>query len=264
MAPAWVKAVKLRTKIGRHGIGPGKRLRRTLERRRGRRLVLCMLLPWSVLAGTSEASDRARAFVSEVDAFFKTSERTRVFLLWDSTRNHTTDTIDNEFGLHLDLTLKPAFRSDLQGADWARNRYLWTRVGYQQLGSPDSRGFGPTERRAIAELTGRIPLPQEVWLVNRGRIDLRDLGGELSKRARFRVGIEREFNLGDVENVWYAQGEIFYDTRYGTWHRQLYQVGAEIEISKHWRIEPYFSRQNDSRSDSGNVDTLGLALKYFH
>jgi len=62
----------------------------------------------------------------------------------------------------------------------------------------------------------------------------------------------------------YAQAEIFYDTRFDCWNRQLYQAGAEIELAKRWRIEPYLARQNDSRSTSGNVDRAGLVLKYYH
>lgn len=222
------------------------------------------LLAYAVLAVQAWAEDRQQAFVPEVDAYVKLSDRTRLFLLGDVTRSATAGSTEGEFGVHLDLTLKPALRPDLHEADWARNRYLWTRVGYLQLGSPDNRGFGPTERRVIVELTGRIPLPQEVWLVNRGRVDLRDLGDEFSKRFRYRLGFEREFALGGVVTVPYAQAEAFYDTRYSTWNRQLHQVGAEVEISKRWRIEPYVSHQNDSRSTSGNLDTLGLVLKYFH
>lgn len=255
--------MKLRAQVDFPDAWKGKRRVRISEISRGRRLVFFALLAGSALFGPVRAADHERAFVPEIDVFIKTSDLTRAFLLWDSTRVQGTDLTENEFGVHLDMTLKPVLRPNLREADWARNRYLWTRVGYLQLGSPDNRGFGPTERRAIAELTGRVPLPQQVWLINRARLDLRDLGGEFSKRARFRVGIEREFNLGGVVIVPYAQAEVFYDTRFSAWNRELYQVGTEIEISKHWRIEPYVYRQNDSRSPSGNLDTLGLALKYF-
>ena len=131
------------------------------------------------------------------------------------------------------------------------------------LGSPDGGASGPTERRAIAEVTGRVALPQAVWLVNRARVDLRDLDGEFSQRYRLRIGVEREFVVDGVVLVPYAQAETFYDTRYDTWNRQLYQAGAEIELSKAWRIEPYVARQNDSRSTAGNVDRFGLVLKFY-
>jgi hypothetical protein len=61
----------------------------------------------------------------------------------------------------------------------------------------------------------------------------------------------------------YLQTETFYDTRFNTFNRQLYQAGVEIELTKHWRIEPYFARQNDSRSASGNANRFGLVLKSY-
>lgn len=218
----------------------------------------------AALAAQARADDRQREFVPELNAYANLSNRTRLFVLGDVTRNTTADSTEGEFGVHLDYTLKPIFRPELRDADWERNRYLWTRVGYVQLSTPDQRSSGPTERRGILELTGRIPLPQEFWLVQRGRVDLRDIGGESSQRYRYRLGVEREFTVNGVVMVPYAQAEIFYDTRFDSWNRQLYQAGAEIELAKHWRIEPYLARQNDSRSTSGNVDRAGLVLKYYH
>jgi len=40
-------------------------------------------------------------------------------------------------------------------------------------------------------------------------------------------------------------------------------VGAEIAIDDRWRIEPYFARRNDQRSEPAHVNAIGLALKYF-
>lgn len=218
----------------------------------------------AALIAPARADDRQREFVPEANAYVKLSDRTRLFLLGDVTRNLTAGTAEGEYGAHLDYTLKPVLRPELHEANWERNRYLWTRVGYVQLGSPDKGSSGPTERRGIVELTGRMPLPQEVWLVLRGRVDLRDLGGEHSQRYRYRLGIERELSVSGVVMVPYAQAEIFYDTRYDSWNRHLYQAGVEIELAKQWRIEPYLALQNDSRSSSGNVNRAGLVLKYYH
>jgi hypothetical protein len=41
------------------------------------------------------------------------------------------------------------------------------------------------------------------------------------------------------------QAECFYHTRYHGWARELYQVGAEIGISRHFRVEPSVARQVD-------------------
>jgi len=228
------------------------------------RLLVLTLVAFAELAGPVRADERQREFVPEANAFVNLSDRARLFLLADATRNTTADTNETEYGIHLDYTLEPIFRPELREADWERNRYFWTRVGYAQLGTPDKARAGPAERRGIVELTGRMPLPRDVWLVHRGRVDLRDIGGESSQRYRYRLGIEREFSVSGVVMVPYAQAEIFYDTRFDSWNRQLYQVGAEIELSKRWRAEPYLARQNDSRSTSGNVDRAGLVLKYYH
>ena len=109
-----------------------------------------------------------------------------------------------------------------------------------------------------------MPLPQQLWLVNRVHVDLRVIDSEFSQRCRLRMGIEREFTVDGVVMVPYAQAETFYDTRYDTWNRQLYQAGVEVELSKAWRVETYLARQNDSRSASANADIFGLVLKYYH
>jgi len=108
-----------------------------------------------------------------------------------------------------------------------------------------------------------VPLTNEFWLVNRARVDLRDIDGTNSERYRLRFGVEREFTAGGRAVVPYAPAEAFYDTRFDTWNRQLYQFGAEIELSNRWRIEPYYARQNDTRSSPAQIDRIGLVLKYF-
>ena len=232
---------------------------------RGRSSAIALaLLANSLLEGSARAGDYVREFVPEVNAFVNLSDQTRLFLLGDVTRNLTTDRTEGEAGAHLDFTLKPVLRPRLRDADWVRDRYLWARVGYAVLTSPDKRGTGPEERRGILEITGRVPLPNDFWLVNRGRVDLRDIQGESSQRYRLRLGMEREFTASGVAIVPYAQAEVFYDTRYDVWNRQLYQIGAEVALAKQWRVEPYYARQHDSRSSVERVDRLGFVLKYFH
>jgi hypothetical protein len=62
----------------------------------------------------------------------------------------------------------------------------------------------------------------------------------------------------------YAQAEFSYDTRFDAWTQQVYQFGAEIELTKRWRIEPYYARQKNTRSSPALTDRLGLVLKYYH
>jgi len=217
----------------------------------------------SALASPLLAEGDRREVVPEVDAFVKVSDRTRVFLYGSVTRELTEDVTDGEAGAHLDFTLKPILRSSYRQGDWERERYLWMRVGYVVAGDLDNRSDGSTEHRGVFEVTARLPLPHEIWLVNRFRLDLRDVNDKSSKRYRYRLGIQREFSVGGQVWVSYAEGENFYDTRYDAWTRQLYQAGMEIALTKTWRIESYFAHQNDQRSESGNLNRIGLVLKYY-
>ena len=218
--------------------------------------VLALLLPPPALAQA-----QVKALAPEFNAYVKVSDQTRLYLLGDLSIYRPDAPTDGELGVHLDVTLVPRLRSGLREADWARERYLWTRIGYTVSGAVN--GQGPVERRGILELTARVELPEEVWLVNRARLDVRDIDGVASQRYRLRIGVEREFTPGGVPTVPYAQAETFYDTRTGSWNRQLYQTGVEVELSNAWRYEVYFSRQVDSRAPSANVATLGLVLKHY-
>ena len=211
----------------------------------------------------ARAGDTRTEFVPQVQAYLKLSDRTRLFLLGSLSQGLSESTTTGVLSAHLDVTLMPILRRGLRDADWERERYLWVRIGYQLLGNLDDRENGFTEHRGILELTARALLPFDVSLVSRGRVDLRDLDGEFSTRFRYRLGIERELTMGGVPLVPYARAEVFYDTRFGAWNRQLYQAGVEIEITKRWRVEPSYARQEDQRSSTAHVNRVGLALKTY-
>ena len=234
--------------------------------RRGWRWAGALLLATSVAAGVAcpaRAGDSRTEFVPEVDAYVKLGERTRLFLFGALNQGLSDGATDGTVGVHLDVTLMPIFRPRLREADWERERYLWVRLGYVLAGSLDEPDNTPLEHRMVFEATGRAALPFEVWLVTRERVELRDIGGEVSARFRSRLRLEREVTVGGVTLVPYAQAEVFYDTRFGAWNRQRYQAGAEIEITGSWRIEPYYARQEDQRSSLAHVDQIGLVLKYY-
>jgi hypothetical protein len=223
--------------------------------------ILLALVVFATLSGPARAEDHKDEVVPELNVFIKLNKQIRLFLLGDITEKLSPNSTEGEIGAQLDLTLKPILRRELRDADWERDRYLWVRAGY--VVSHEFEDDGSTTQTILLETTARLKLPAEFWLVNRGRVDFRDIDGESSQRYRLRLGIEREFTVCGVVMVPYAQAEIFYDTRYDVWNRQVYQAGVEIALTKHWRIEQYFARQNDSRSSSGNVNRFGLVLKTY-
>jgi hypothetical protein len=225
--------------------------------------ILLTLVVFATLVKQARAEEHHDEFVPELNSFIKLSKQVRLYLLGDVTQGFSPSFTDGELGAHIDFTLKPILRRELRQGDWERSRYLWVRAGYVVSHDLDDRDDGSTTHTILLEMTTRLELPAQIWLVNRARVDFRDIDGETSQRYRLRVGIEREFNVRGVVMVPYAQAEFFFDTRFDSWNRQLYQAGVEIELTKHWRIEPYFARQNDSRSASGNVNRIGLVLKSY-
>jgi hypothetical protein len=215
-------------------------------------------------AAPARAGDTSTVLLPEVDTFIRLTDTARVFLLGSLTRNTTQATTDGELGVHLDLTLKPILRRELRDEDWERDRYLWVRVGFRVSGNLEGADGAANEYRGILEGTSRVPLPWDLWLVSRARIDLRDVGGDFSVRLRPRIGLERAFTLWNHRVVPYAQVEAFYDTRFGDWSQERYQAGVEIELSRHVRIEPYYRRQETFLPSRSHENAAGLVLKLYY
>jgi len=211
----------------------------------------------------ARAGETQTVLLPEVDTYVKLTDTTRLFLLGSLTRDLTEDTTDGELGVHLDVTLMPILRRELRLGDWERQRYLWVRVGYRLSSNLDHVDRSSIEHQGVLEATGRVPLPWELWLVNRGRVDLRDMDGDFSTRLRYRLGLEREFTVWNRAVVPYAEAEVFYDTRQGVWSREQYQAGVELELGERWRIESYFRRQDNHGQSQGHENGIGLVLKYY-
>jgi hypothetical protein len=202
--------------------------------------------------------------IPEANVYLRLGDTARLFLLADVTESLSDGTTDGEVGTHLDLTLKPILRRRLRRTDWERDRYFWIRLGYRLIGNLNDRETGVTEHRGLVEATTRVPLPAEVWLVNRVRVDRRDVDGHSSTRFGERIGIEREFAVARTTLVPYVQAEGFYDTRFDAWNRQCYQAGVEIELNQHLRAEPSYTRQKDQRSSASHLDRIGFVLKFYY
>lgn len=229
------------------------------------RCVSCIvLLAWMPAAAAEEQ------FWPELDGFFKLDDQKRVFLKAAATRAEDIDGEDDPrfkdvtLGAHLDFSLRPFLRKALQEEDWERNRYLWTRIGYNYIETHRDSSGSYHENRGIVELSLRQPLFEWLTLTERLKWDLRDIDGRYSNRYRIRFGLESSVQVFGHAATPYARAEAFYDTRFDTWNREKYQAGMEVALTQRWRIEPYLARQEDSRSRPEHVNALGLIFKYYH
>jgi hypothetical protein len=182
------------------------------------------------------------------------------------TQSLTEGVSDGELGAYLDvLSIKPIYLERLLDVDWARNRYVWARVGYGIGGIHEGLQLrnGYSETQFVAELSGRYPISLGFWAVTRARIDLRTLSGERANRYRVRLGIEKAYTVLGREVIPYIHAELLYDTRFDAWNRQIYQAGVEIELSQSFRLESWYAFQIDTAMSPTHLDRVGLALKYY-
>jgi len=202
----------------------------------------------------TSAADTNTQFATQMSAYLDLSERARLFFLSSFTDNITNEARHETVGVHLDIALKPLVRRRLRVADWARKKYLWVRVGYRRdLG-------GSTRETGVVEVDNRFALPLGLWAVSRLRTDLRNETGGFSVRPRYRLDFEREFPVGRLTATPYVRAEVLHDSRPSTWDWR-YQAGAEIALTRHWRIEPYYARLQNQHS--AQINRIGFIVKTF-
>lgn len=165
-------------------------------------------------------------------------------------------------GGHVDFFLKPLARPRLRHTpDVFKRRFFAFRLGYRYAWDLDDRDEYE-EHRILLETTGRYPL-ERFMLINRNRLDVRDLNGAWSWRYRNRTRLERDVPLGSRAATPYVMAEFFYDGRYDAWNRQRYFAGIEWPVGGKSVLDTYYCRQNDSRFSVAHVNAFGLALSLF-
>lgn len=211
------------------------------------------------LAGRPALAETRQEVWPGLEAYLALGPRSRVVLGTASVRGAETEVGAGRTALQdaqlfgfFDVTLKPVLRHRLgvEDASWERNRYLWGRIGYlhgTSLGDDEST----VEHRGVLELTGRAPLGAGAWGVGRGRLERRDVDGELSTRYRQRLAIERETPIAGIVTVPYVNAEAFWDSRFDAWSRWLYHAGVEVELSRRWEVANSRSTNSDSAVSPG-------------
>jgi hypothetical protein len=226
---------------------------------------LCVCLAF----GDTVSADDPWEFWPEGQLYVGLSSTTRVFLNAAHAKGKESDQASLDTAAYLDISLLPIGprrRRALRDEDWQRNRYFWARVGYDRVFKVTDAEGTPSvaEDRAILSLWGKVPLPGDVWLENRARVDLRWIGGEYSTRYRWRMEVTREFVAAGHAIVPYFNVEWFYDTRYDGWARTLYQAGSEFTVNRHLRFELFLAQQTDKLPSVSRLNAWGVVAKVYY
>ena len=246
--------------------GPGARAARRARLARSLRLAV---LAAALLAAPARAGDPIEAW-PELNLYKRLGETTRLYLVsaWATGKESEFRTLD--VAGYFDLTFRP-FTRDLVGpegwrsrGDWRQKRYLWLRLGYDHVFKQAGEEMSTPEDRGIVAVHGRVYLPEGILLEARTRADLRWIGGDYSTRYRFRGELNRDFDVFGKTTCVYLQAEAFYDDRYDGWARELYQLGAEVTLGEHFRVEPSVARQVDRLPGKSGLWAVALVARWFY
>ncbi len=216
----------------------------------------------SVAVDSAQAADSWEGW-PEAWAFVRLNPQTRLFFDVAYTTGKEAPAQALDLAAYVDVAIKPILRPVLRQEDWARNRYLWARVGYDHILKAEDGVRAPSEDRGIVALYAKNEMPAAIWLEGRARADLRWIDDDYSTRYRLRLEATREFSVLDRPVTPYLNAEWFYDTRFDGWARVLYQGGAEVTFSKGFRFELYLARQEDDLPAESALNALGAVAKFY-
>ena len=228
--------------------------------------VLFLFLVIGAQAARAQQSTTSNQVWPEIDVYINVKPKLRLFLLGTVSRSvedgeaFNGKAFEAQIGAHI---------------DYIPNQHVVLRTGYRFGTSVGDSDNPYKEHRFLTEQTLRKMLPGSLLLSDRNREDFRFIDGDFSFRYRNRVTIEREFHLFKKRTITpYVSGELFYDTRYSAWNRNRLTAGVQTSLrrssllkmlmpKRQIILDLYYTRQNDSRSDTAHVNALGVALAFY-
>jgi hypothetical protein len=216
-----------------------------------------------LLSATAWADDPWE-FWPEVDLYKQHNSLIRYYFVGTYAKGKESAFRTLEAAGFVDVTFGPHLPHSRQKADWQTKKYFWLRIGYDHVFQAEGETKAAPEYRGIVALSARHYLPGGIFFEARARADLRWIEGDYSTRYRLRIEVNRDFNVLDRVVTPYFQAECFYDTRYDGWARQLYQVGAEIGVTRHFRVEPSVARQVDGLPSPSGLWAAALVARWYY
>jgi hypothetical protein len=213
--------------------------------------------------GDSAQSGVPWEFWPELDLYKTVNPTARFYFVVAESKGKESPLRTVDLAGYLDLTIGRHLPRTRQKEDWQTKKYVWVRIGYDEVLMAEGGTRTPPEHRGIVALHGRHYFPGGILVEVRTRADLRWLEDGYSTRYRVRIEVNRDFTVLDHVITPYVEAEDFYDTRYDGWARQLYQVGAEIGVARHFRVEPSVARQVDHLPSSSVLSVFALVARWY-
>ncbi len=184
-------------------------------------------------------------FWPELDVYWSPAEHQRTFLELSSSTEREGPKREDTIGLYQDYLMLPA-------------GYL--RGGFRYTFSAKDNSY--REYRFVGEATYRTWSRGKARLLNRARVEVRDVNNAWSYRIRDRLHLQRmPANQTGLALAPYITFEAYYYSQYKTIARIGGRIGTEARIRGPVSVDLYVARQNNSRTLPKYVNALGLTTR---
>ena len=145
------------------------------------------------------------------------------------------------------------------GVSFKLGKYLTVFPFYLHVASQPTRLNHSTEERITLEATAKLPLGKFVFS-DRNRVELHFHSPPPNfTQYRNRMQLEHELGFGGLHG--FIADEVFYDSIASAWIRNRMYAGIIKKVNKHFTLEVYYVRQNDSHSHPGDIHAIGATFK---
>jgi hypothetical protein len=216
-----------------------------LVRRDRARMIRRALVLLLALATSASAQTHATEYWPELDVYWTQAEHQRNMLELAGSSDHESSKHEMSVGVYQDYLLLP----------WA-----FYRAGIRTTFT--TRDASYREVRAVVEGDWTTYRSRWLRLVNRTRVELRDINNAGSYRVRDRLHLQR-VSPDSRGPAWapYITAEAYYDSRFNTIDRVGGRVGSEFRIHGPLSADLYVAQQHNTRSLPENITALSTTLK---
>jgi hypothetical protein len=211
----------------------------------------------------AQTSDTRRELWPEADVYVNLNSESRFYFTYSATReSDLSDYANGQVGGYYDFYILPLARRRLRETpDAARDKFLMFRVGYAYSRTPPGASKSSIQQIPTVEADPRAPLPWDMLLTDRNRLEFRIVNGDFEPEYRNRLRVERSFRTGRFVLTPYTDVEAFYSWKYHAFDEVRYTAGLEWQVVRFLVLEGYYTRERDTKSSPQYVNALGLTLQ---
>jgi hypothetical protein len=148
------------------------------------------------------------------------------------------------------------------GVSFKVGKYLTLLPSYLHVASQPIKNIHFTEERITLEAAVRFPAGR-FTIGDRNRLEFHIHNPRPNfTQYRNRLQIEHPLKLGKAKFTGFVADEVFYDSIAAAWIRNRVYIGISRKVNKHFTLDLYYVRQNDSHSHPGDIHAVGTAFKF--